>query len=295
MKEKNVAGILALFLGGFGVHRFYLGQTGLGVFYLIFCWFPIMWVVGLIDAIAFFSMDQDKFDKKYNEAIELGRYRRDTDFDRRDYRRRERYERAEERRENRNYESRQRYERPKPRPRPQAKSAKRQEHIRKVNAFKLSGIKKYKDFDYDAAIEDFLEVVKLAPKDIATHFNLACAYSLNEETEQSFYHLDQAVANGFNDFKRIKEHDALAYVRIQEQFDEFEQNGFRLVAANKIADKANEIPLSTTVPSVESEDIEDLLSQEPNLLEQLKQLGELRDKGLLTEAEFASQKRKLLE
>ena len=31
MLNKNVAGILAIILGGFGVHRFYLGQRFLGV------------------------------------------------------------------------------------------------------------------------------------------------------------------------------------------------------------------------------------------------------------------------
>ena len=36
MKDKNVAAILAFFLGGLGVHRFYLNQIGLGFVYLIF-------------------------------------------------------------------------------------------------------------------------------------------------------------------------------------------------------------------------------------------------------------------
>jgi TM2 domain-containing membrane protein YozV len=30
-KSKMVAGLLGIFLGGFGVHRFYLGYTGLGI------------------------------------------------------------------------------------------------------------------------------------------------------------------------------------------------------------------------------------------------------------------------
>ena len=30
-KEKIVAGILGLFIGGFGIHNFYLGFTGLGI------------------------------------------------------------------------------------------------------------------------------------------------------------------------------------------------------------------------------------------------------------------------
>ncbi len=274
MKEKNVAGILALFLGGLGVHRFYLGQTGLGIFYLIFCWFPVMWIVGLIDAIAFFSMDQEVFDRKYNRQNER---RRDTDYDRREYHRRLRDEQRESRRERR-YERRQdiperrlQYQRPKPRP-------------PRSNPYKASGIKKYKDYDYDGAIEDFNKSLDIEPKDVATHFNLACAYSLNEKTDKAFFHLDQAVANGFNDFQRIKEHDALAFLRIQPEFEAFEKNGFRLQQPVK-----EEAP-----PENLNEEQEEALEGQPDLLEQLKRLGELREKGLLTEDEFTSQKRKLL-
>lgn len=277
-KEKNVAGILALFLGGLGIHRFYLGQTGLGIFYLIFCWFPLMWIIGLIDAIAFFSMDQEVFDRKYNRQLES---RRDTDFDRRQYRRRTREEHREERAEKRyerRYDTRRQYERPQPppltRPRPP-----------RSNPYKVSGVRKYKDYDYDGAIEDFNKALDIEPNDVATHFNLACAYSLNERPEKSFFHLDQAVANGFNDFQRIKEHDALAFLRIQPEFEAFEKNGFRL----------RQQPAGEEAPAKEPEEQQDVLEGQPDLLEQLKRLGELRKKGLLTEEEFTSQKRKLLE
>nr|HQU60776.1 NINE protein [Saprospiraceae bacterium] len=190
MKDKNVAGILALFLGGFGVHRFYLGQTGLGIFYLIFCWFPVMWIIGLIDAIAFFSMDKENFDRKYNRQFLSAERRSDTDFDRRNYHRRERWDNRQARREDRQerrYDSRKqqapRPSRPPSRPR--------------QNPFKASGIKKYKDYDYNGAIEDFNKALDIEPNDVATHFNLACAYSLNENVEKAFYHLDRAVVNGF--------------------------------------------------------------------------------------------------
>ena len=64
MKDKNVAGILALFFGWLGIHRFYLGQIGLGILYMFFFW--VSWIIALIDAIAFFAMDKVEFDEKYN-------------------------------------------------------------------------------------------------------------------------------------------------------------------------------------------------------------------------------------
>lgn len=37
-KNKLVASLFAVILGGIGIHKFYLGQIGLGVLYLLFCW-----------------------------------------------------------------------------------------------------------------------------------------------------------------------------------------------------------------------------------------------------------------
>lgn len=283
MKDKNIAGILALFLGGFGIHQFYLNQAGLGIAHFFFVWNPRLWMVSWLfawaTAISLFTMDQEKFDRKYNKRYADRRYRdRDTDFERRkrDYRE----EKYEERRRQREEEARRRrqrtekrrfdYERAKQSPKPKRA---------KANPYKQSGIAKFKDYDYEGAIEDFKESLKIAPDDIATHFNLACAYSLNEEADKSFEHLDKAVSLGFKDVKKIKEHDALAYIRIQDEFEDFENNNFRLRTQN--TQKA-------------AEPKEDLLSTTPDLLDQLKKLGELREKGLLTEAEFKAEKEKLL-
>ncbi len=264
MKDKNIAGILALFLGGFGIHRFYLGQTGLGFFYLIFCWFPLMWIIGLIDAIAFFAMDPDNFNIKYNKRFyeTAPRGKGKTDFDRdKKYAYDRHMRRQEVRRERRDDRQPQRRQ-----PAP----------TRNNEQEKASGIRKFKDYDYEGAISDFEKALKIDPKDVAVHFNLACTYSLMEKVDKAFYHLDKAVDLGFSDFKRIKEHDALAYLRIQPEFEEFEKNGFRLT-------RQLEQPQ------------EDLLQlNNEDLLQQLQKLGDLREKGLLTEEEFATQKKKLL-
>jgi TM2 domain-containing membrane protein YozV len=69
MKSKSTAGLLSFFLGGLGVHRFYLGQTGLGFLYLVFFWTFIPVILGLIDAIIFWTISENSFNNKYNLAL----------------------------------------------------------------------------------------------------------------------------------------------------------------------------------------------------------------------------------
>lgn len=69
IKNKNLTVILALFLGGVGVHRFYLGNIGLGFLYLLFCWTSIPMWLGLFEAGYFAFMKHDKFDRDYNDGI----------------------------------------------------------------------------------------------------------------------------------------------------------------------------------------------------------------------------------
>jgi TM2 domain-containing membrane protein YozV len=50
MRRDEVVGILlALFLGTFGAHHFYLRRTGLGILYLIFFWSGIPAILGFIE------------------------------------------------------------------------------------------------------------------------------------------------------------------------------------------------------------------------------------------------------
>ncbi|MFA8298919.1 MAG: TM2 domain-containing protein [Hyphomicrobiales bacterium] len=71
MKNRETTAILALFFGGLGVHRFYLNQPALGVFYLLFCWTLIPSFLGLIDFIVFLSMSRKMFDLKYNLMMNM--------------------------------------------------------------------------------------------------------------------------------------------------------------------------------------------------------------------------------
>jgi TM2 domain-containing membrane protein YozV len=48
-RDEVVGILLALFLGGFGAHHFYLRRIGLGILYLCFSWTPLPWVLGFIE------------------------------------------------------------------------------------------------------------------------------------------------------------------------------------------------------------------------------------------------------
>lgn len=67
-KDRVTAALLALFLGGLGVHHFYLGSTGLGVVYLLFCWTFIPMIVAGIEGIVLLCMSDSSFHKKYGSA-----------------------------------------------------------------------------------------------------------------------------------------------------------------------------------------------------------------------------------
>jgi TM2 domain-containing membrane protein YozV len=64
-KSKTTAGILAIFLGGIGVHKFYLNRPGMGILYLLFCWTYVPAIIGFIEGIIYLTASDQKFYEKY--------------------------------------------------------------------------------------------------------------------------------------------------------------------------------------------------------------------------------------
>lgn len=64
-KNRTAAGVLALVFGGIGMHKFYLGQTAIGVLYLVFFWTFIPALVGFVEGVLLLNMSDEEFARKY--------------------------------------------------------------------------------------------------------------------------------------------------------------------------------------------------------------------------------------
>lgn len=68
-EKKIVAGILAILLGGFGVHKFYLGYTKEGIIQLILSFVCIGGIIGLIEGILYLTKSDEEFVATYLENL----------------------------------------------------------------------------------------------------------------------------------------------------------------------------------------------------------------------------------
>lgn len=253
MKNRILAGLLALILGSIGAHRFYLRDVGGGIFYLFLLFitsrfaFPVTGILGIIEAIRIFNMSNEEFNKKYNKSIverpSSGRNRR----------------RPQEHKNVR-----------------EVKPTRRKRIFPRRNPFKKSALEKYTNYDFKGAISEYKKALDISPDDPEIHFQIAKAYSLTENKELAFRHLDTAVQYGLKDPTRIDKNEDLAFIRVQPEYEAFKSNNYLL--GYKSIGPAKQ----------------DLLDEDV-LLAQLKKLSELREKGLLSSKEFDVERKKLME
>ena len=77
-KDKTAAGLLAIFLGGLGIHKFYLGYTGPGLVFLLtntigwtvswillFTPHIILGVIAIIEGIIYLTKSDEEFQQTY--------------------------------------------------------------------------------------------------------------------------------------------------------------------------------------------------------------------------------------
>jgi TM2 domain-containing membrane protein YozV len=253
VKNKTTAAILALFLGGFGVHRFYLGEGGKGVLYIFLSFvFFLGGILGLIDAIIFFTMSEDNFNLKYNRSFMMMNQQPSVVVNT--------VQNVGQPTE-KNYSD---------------KASGSQSDLSfsdKKDPFETAGDEKYQDYDFDGAIKDYLKSLNVRSKNPEVHFKLGCLYSLLEKTDDSLFHLAQAVEKGFYDFEKIKTHDHLAYLRSQPSYTGFVENGYKLV---KAIEPDQGLGLSDAI------------------ITQIERLAKMKDQGIISDEEFQTQKTKLL-
>jgi hypothetical protein len=130
----------------------------------------------------------------------------------------------------------------------------------------------YNNKDYNGAKDVLLKLIALNPRDSRTYFNLACCYSLSEN-KQGFNALSNAVINGYSNLERIRTYEALSWLRNQPEYNSFLQNGYKLYIDSSTINTSN---------------------QTRHILGEIEKLGQLKEKGLITEDEFNEQKKRIL-
>lgn len=66
-KSHVVAGILAILLGSFGAHKFYMGKKTTGILYLLFCWTFIPLIIGVLEGVKYLTEGQENFSERIDD------------------------------------------------------------------------------------------------------------------------------------------------------------------------------------------------------------------------------------
>ncbi|NJB86345.1 TM2 domain-containing membrane protein YozV [Lewinella marina] len=260
MKSKTTAGIFALVFGGLGVHRFYLGQKGLGILYLLFVWTFIPTIIAMIDGIVFLTQDEDKFNRKYN-----------TEY----------WAMQHAQQQQQQYHHHHHYQSSPPQPPPRTAYAEEPRREKK-DPFQVSADRKYADYDFEGAIQDYRRSLNVDPRQADVHFKMACLYSIHEDTDTALYHLSQALEHGYYDFDEIEKHDHLAFLRSTPDYQAFKSNGYRIPATSPAEPAAaNPVPPDT-------------LELSDDLITRIERLAKLKEDGILSEDAFRREKAKIL-
>ena len=286
MKSKTTAGILALIMGSVGVHRFYLGQIGLGFLYLIFFWTLIPSIIALVDGILLLTMDDDAFDAKYNPAYYHNRQQggQTVIINHHGNGGNPTYS-YQQPGQQPTHGQQSAYGQPPAYGQPQApNSSAGFEGPPRQDPFEAEGDRLYENYEFEAAITQYRRSLNVKSSNPDVHFKLACLYSIYEKSEKAFTHLQRAVDNGFTDYDRINSEDNLAFLRSQPEYVGFKANGYQ-------REKAGRTAAATPPPAVPSED---RLELNDNLLTQIERLAKLRDSGIISDEDFSRQKERLL-
>lgn len=96
-----------------------------------------------------------------------------------------------------------------------------------VNKEKKKGMASLQEYELEEAIIAFEKALDVDRKDPEIWFHLACAHSVMENIEKGFECLEKAIENKLTDTAMILKHEMLAYLRIQNRFDDFMAKHFK--------------------------------------------------------------------
>ncbi len=284
MLNKTTAAFLAIFLGIFGTHQFYVGRQWQGVlqfgFFLFTLFMSMMgaaeellvlaWiftaVTPFLTGILWAVMPEQKWRQRYDADNAVSTI-----------------------------------------PAPGTNAA-----YSSSSDLKAEGIRYYRSADYDLAVEAFTEAVAADGTDPGSHFNLACSYAQLGRYPETLRHLELSVTFGLPKPQRIEKHPALGAIRKLPAFAKFRANNYRRQSYVSAAPSAEVDAGSSDRPATEAappreEVFEDFATPPPrreaptperdvngDLLEQISRLRELHDAGVLTPREYRLQKERLL-
>lgn len=66
VKDKGFTIVLAIFLGGIGMHKFYIGKNTQGIFYLLFCWTFIPVIISFFEVIRYLIFSEEQWHNYIN-------------------------------------------------------------------------------------------------------------------------------------------------------------------------------------------------------------------------------------
>jgi TM2 domain-containing membrane protein YozV len=64
-KDRTVAGVLAILLGTLGIHHFYLGNTTIGIIYILLGCVGVSPILGVVDGVLYLVKPEDQFQRNY--------------------------------------------------------------------------------------------------------------------------------------------------------------------------------------------------------------------------------------
>ncbi len=141
----------------------------------------------------------------------------------------------------------------------------------------FSAAKKASQEDFQGAINDLIEAVRINPQYGLAYYNLACYYGILKMIGPSFKYLSMAVENGYSDFQKIAADPDLAILHSHPDYPSFANNGYKFISSfNTIGHQSHQNDINV------------------DIIDKIERLSSLKDNGILTEEEFKSQKNKLL-